>query len=62
MAIETTTVLAISCDNPECPGFPEEISGTSLTGWYLVTVEKYGESSQSYTFCCIACAASRASA
>lgn len=65
MAIDTTTALLISCDNPSCPNTQQPRSGLvfdDLAGWLLVTSEVYGQSSQSHVFCGYSCAALAADA
>lgn len=56
--VDEQTVLAISCDNPTCPG--NELDPAQRDGWLFVTSEVYGQPSQSSVYCSAGCVSSAA--
>lgn len=54
MPVEQTTVVTITCDNPDCPG--NELDAHDRAGWTFVTSEVYGDPSRQHVYCCPACA------
>lgn len=56
MPVEETTVLSISCDNPNCPG--NDLDATNRTGWTFVNTEVYGQPGEQHVYCCAMCAGS----
>jgi hypothetical protein len=60
MPYTETTVIDISCDNPDCPG--NTLDATSRLGWLFVTAEVYNASSTNHVFCCSDCVSMAAAA
>lgn len=54
MPVEQTTSVAITCDNPDCPG--NDLPTDDRTGWTFVNTEVYGEPPTQYVYCCAMCA------
>jgi hypothetical protein len=54
MPVDESTTLAISCDNPACPGH-SELDPAERTGWLFVTHEVYGEPTMQHVFGDYAC-------
>jgi hypothetical protein len=59
MPIETTQVVNITCDNPDCP-MESGLDPHDRTGWFFITSEYYGSESRQSVFCCDTCAAAGA--
>lgn len=55
MGIETKEALAVTCDNPDCPGNTPDPS--ERKGWLIQTSEIYGESIEQNVFCGWKCSA-----
>lgn len=56
MAVEETTALHITCDNPDCPTKPPDLPpDDDRTGWLFVTHEVYGQPTDQHVFCSYAC-------
>jgi hypothetical protein len=54
MPVDQTVTLAISCDNPACPG--NSLDATDRTGWTFVNTEVYGQPPTQFVYCCADCA------
>lgn len=59
MPLKTTQVVNIVCDNPNCPK-TSTLDPAKREGWFFVTSEIYGESTQQHVFCDGVCAAAAA--
>lgn len=53
MPAEQTTILDITCDNPDCPG--NDLDKTDRTGWLFISSEVYGQPTQQHVFCSQEC-------
>jgi hypothetical protein len=53
MGVNESTVLEITCDNPECPG--TTLPTDDRTGWVFISSEIYGEPTKQTVFCSYAC-------
>jgi hypothetical protein len=65
VGVDTTNVVKVTCDNPDCPNkkkLPEGLTRDDMAGWLLVTSEVYGEPAESNVFCSFSCAAVAADA
>jgi len=54
MPVTQETTLAISCDNPACPG--NDLPTDDRTGWTFVNTEVYGEPGMQHVYCSADCA------
>lgn len=54
MPVDSTVTLAITCDNPACPG--NDLPVDDRTGWTFITAEVYGKPSTQYVYCSAECA------
>src|SRR5947207_1686189 len=59
MPTESTTVVRVSCDNPDCPG--NDLDPEDRLGWLFVSHEVYGEPTQQHVFCSYGCLGTAAS-
>lgn len=59
MPVVETTTLAITCDNPACPG--NALDPTDRIGWLFVSSEVYGQPTQQHVFCSASCVSAASS-
>jgi len=60
MPANEKTAVAITCDNPACPG--NSLKKTDREGWLFVTTEVYGDPPQQHVYCSATCAGADAPA
>jgi len=59
MPVLVENAVQITCDNPNCPK-TSTLDPTKRDGWFFVTSEVYGETTQQHVFCDGVCAAAAA--